>query len=170
MIRWLGFILVISGAAATGILMASDVKNTLKLYRQTLPALAYMKSEIEFHLTPLDKILLHLAKSQPKNIASGFGRLHDRMQTRPGVNLGMHASFAFTDEKNSYPAEWKTIMTNMFHLLGKQDVLAQIRAIELAEQNLNAAIDRLHSEKKERCRTYRTFGFCAGLAVAVILI
>ena len=66
--------------------------------------------------------------------------------------------------------ETASILEELFEQMGRHDVLAQIRAIELAETRLQAEIEHIHTDKLERCKAYRTIGICTGLAVAVILI
>jgi len=170
MIRWLGFVMIVGGASAAGILMATGVKRSLILYQQSIAALVYMKNEIEFQLTPIDKIAFELGNRLDAPLSSVFRALYSAIHFVPGIPLGLQMQHALAQTTQSFPLELKRTLTSLFDLLGKQDMLAQIRAINLAEERLNQEIQRLNAEKKERTRAYRTIGMCAGLALAVILI
>ena len=54
--------------------------------------------------------------------------------------------------------------------LGKFDVDGQCRAIDLAAACVGEALEDVEQASRARCRSYRTLGVCAGLAIAVILL
>ena len=170
MLRFVGFVLIVSSSASVGFSMADRVRRAQKLYRQALSSLAYMKAEIEFHLTPLDEItrqLSTLSSGVLGEIFSGFSR---DITLAPGVSCGVLMRRCLRMQKYRLPQELSDILGELFDLLGRQDVLAQIRAIELAEGRLQQVYAQSRSEKNERCRAYRTIGICAGLALAIVLI
>lgn len=170
MIRWIGFVLVVSGAAAAGISMAAAVRRSGEFYRQAQMALLHMKAEIEFKLTPLAEICGQLAVSCRQPLAGIFGAVETSLHLAPGRPCGVQMRRALQQKGLSMPEELKKTLTELFDTLGKQDVYAQLRAIDMAERRLQSALDELQREKKDRCRSYRVIGVCAGLAVAVILI
>ena len=170
MIRWFGFILIVTGAAASGSLLAAGVRRSVRQCTAMQNALAFMKAEIEFHLTPLDQISMQMASMLPQPLSLVFRSVSRDIRRMPGVLPGSLMRRALNVHRNKITPELSKILADLFELLGKQDVLAQVRAAELAEARLKQEIHRIEAEKKDRCRTYRTIGICAGLAVAVILI
>lgn len=170
MIRWIGFVLIVSGASAAGILFAAKLKHTLELYRQTATALAFMKNEIEFQLTPIREIADKLSIILDKPLSSVFQSLIHEMRTCPAIPLGLQMERVLKQNGALLPAELRRIWTSLFDLLGKQDAIAQIRAIQLAEGQVEREMAHLSADRHERARAYRIAGVCTGLALAVILI
>lgn len=170
MIRWVGFILIVFGGAASGVLLAADVRRSLRQCRAVQNVLAYMKAEIEFHLTPLDEITKQVSAMMPHPLSAIFQSVSRDIRRMPGVPAGSLMRRALNVQRSKLAPELHGILAELFELLGKQDVLAQVRAVTLAEARLEQEIRRIDTEKKDRCRTYRTIGICAGLAIAVVLI
>lgn len=170
MIRYLGFILIVCGGSGCGIMLARETHKTLELYLQCAIALTYMKNEMEFHLTAVDQIAFELSNILPKPLATVFHNLYSSMCVAPGIALGLQMEKAMQRNKRPLPNNLKQIMIRLFDLLGKQDLQAQLSAIQLAEKRINREIERINAEKYERSRTYRTIGICTGLALAIILI
>ncbi len=170
MIRLVGALFIVAGSASAGFYMAGNVRKTQRIYRDALRATAYMKSEIECYLTPLHDIYGQLARILPKPLASLFFALHEQARRSLGLLPAVHFSRARQQQKNRLPHELGQILAEMFDLLGRQDAVAQIRAITLAEERLNEALGRVSSEKKERCHAYETIGICAGIALVIILV
>ena len=168
MIRWLGFILVVSGGAATGIFMARSVRRKLEVCRELISALELMRGEIEFRLTPLGEICKQLGEVCKKPLGPVFSQIADDFISAPGRPSGVQMRRALQGQP--LPEEPKAVLTELFDSFGKQDVYAQLRAIDLAERRIQLTLDELQGEKKERCQIYRMIGVCTGLAVAVILI
>lgn len=168
MIRWFGFILVVSGASAAGIFMSHSVQRKAEICTELISALEFMRGEIEFRLTPLGEICNHLGLVCKKPLGQVFSFVADALKSAPGRPSGVQMRRAL--QRQPLPEEAKVVLTELFDSCGKQDVLSQLRAIDLAERRMQLTLDVLQKEKNERCRTYRMIGICAGLAVAVILI
>ena len=54
--------------------------------------------------------------------------------------------------------------------MGRFDAAGQARSVALAADRLRLMLAELEAGKRARCRSYRTIGICAGLALAVILL
>ena len=54
--------------------------------------------------------------------------------------------------------------------LGHFDVFGQVRDIEAVCDHCQKKIQEIETGKEERIRTYRTLGFCAGAALAIMLM
>lgn len=150
--------------------MAGNVHKTQKVYRDALRATSFMKSEIECYLTPLHDIYEQLSHILPKPLGALFRVLNEHARRSLGLQPAVHFTRARHQMKPMLPQELTQIFAEMFDLLGRQDAVAQIRAISMAEERLNEALLRISSEKKERCRTYETIGICAGIALVIILV
>lgn len=170
MIRWVGFIFVVSGAAAAGMTMAAGVKRAVNLLREWSCILREMRSEIEFHLTPLGELCGILADNASDLLKPVFYSVKMKLSDVPGRPAGIQMREALSLYGQRIPIELRKIIIELFDALGRQDVYAQMRAIDIAQQRTQLALDTLEKDKAERCRSYRVISVCAGIAVAVILI
>ena len=166
MIRWIGFCFIVSGGAYFGFLLSADVKRCRKLYEEMLHVLGYMKTEIEFRLTPLHVICKALAQQCSQPLSQIFEELYGGEQLLTERNMEV----LLEKYENILPGALKRQLKVLFLELGKQDVCAQLSAIELCRQGITVELEKLQTDGKERSRSYRIIGVCAGLAVAVILI
>lgn len=169
MIRVVGFILVVSGCATVGILQAASVKRTAKLYEGLRLGLIWMKNEISYSLVPLEQATGRVAQMLPSPLNALFRRLSDSIAADPGCSLAWTAS-GFFEFDNALPVQMQDILLDLLRMLGRQDTSSQVRVLELAEARVNAVLQQLEKDKAERCRSYKSLGFCAGLALAVILL
>lgn len=170
MIRVFGACLIVAGSALAGIYMAGNVRRTQKLYRDALRATAFMKSEIECHLTPLHEVYRQLSVLLPKPLSTLFASLFEHAQRSLGLPPAVHFTRGLQSLKKPLPHELNQLFAEMFDLLGRQDSIAQMRAITLTEERISEVLQQVSLEKKERCHAYQTIGFCAGIALVIILV
>ena len=170
MVRLIGFLCVAAGAAASGFGIASEVKKQCVFYRRLLDALEFLRTEIEFHLTPLRDICNQLSGMVGKPLDVIFHEVGNSLSDAAGRPAGVLMRRAILNQGTGLPKAGREVMEGLFDVLGKQDVIAQVRAVDLSIERTKSALNQLEKEKQDRCRTYRTIGICAGLAVAVILL
>lgn len=170
MIRCVGFIFIIIGATATGFGIAFSVQRQCIFYRQLIGVLEFMKAEIEFRLTPLGEIYAQIGEGEAHFLRGIFLKMKAAQLQSPGRPAGVTMRRILQNCGTNIPKEGKCILMELFDVLGRQDVMAQIRALDYAEKRTQMALETIEKEKTNRCRTYRTIGICAGLALAVILV
>lgn len=170
MIRWIGILFIVFGATATGLTMAANVKHTVKTMQKFISILCEMRAEIEFHLTPLGELCGKISEKAEAPLKNVFKNVQQRLYAVPGRPVGIQMREAIFHCGQTVPRDLKDILTDLFDALGKQDVYAQLRAIDLAHKRTENALNTLENDKNERCKTYRIISICAGIAAAVILI
>lgn len=171
MLKIMGVILVVFGASATGFTMAFHVRRIVTSLQQLLSALELMKSEIEYHRTPMPELMRLVALSSSGGIASFFGmladnlfRYHDRSM-RDMMKQSIQATPVCT-----FPANIQHTLLDLGNALGKYDVAGQIRAIEYASVRLNGILKQYLREQQAQMRSYCTLGICAGLAIGIMML
>jgi len=169
LIRMIGFVLIVSGASCAGIRQAAYVRRSYLLYEDFRMALVWLKNEIQTALTPLEQAFGLVSGLISNPLGSLFAILSSRIKTDPSCSTVRVAAQFFTS-RPEIPAELQDVVYDLLRMLGRQDTAAQVNALELALSRTEALRKRLEQEKTERCRSYRTLGVCAGLALAVILI
>lgn len=166
MIRWIGFIMIVCGSTGSGLLLASAVRNEMRLCRALYTAVSAMKWEIASRHTPLNELLLTASDELPTPLSEMFRDLTVRDVSD---SLSAKAS-ALLCRSNELPYALKQILASFFRDLGMQDVEAQSQALELALRRLDELLDEITRDRAARCRIYQTLGVCAGLSLAIILI
>lgn len=169
MIRCIGFVLIVAGASSAGIWMASRVNQELKCYRALLSALISMQSEIRCNCSTVVYASEKASERIPAPVSDILRSISTKLKDDPTVSPGLHAHCVLR-RMHEIPSEMRDIMRELFSLLGRQDLAAQLRALDLAVSRTECEINKLLSDRPDRCRTYRIMGICGGLAIAVILL
>ena len=170
MIRWLGFLLIVCGTSAIGIQMAGGVHRAVRFFQDMQTALDRMSREISYHLTPLAQLTQTVAQdlTEPVNaLISAFG---SRLLSAPEEPMQMHMLEAMKSCGAAVPQEARRILMTLSGSLGRQDVSAQVSALETASREIEAVRKDYENRQKTQCRSYETLGVCAGLAVAILFI
>ena len=169
MIRALGFVLILSGASCVGIRQAACIRRACRLYEDLRIALVWLKNEIQSALTPLEQAFDQVSGLIADPLSSLFAALAQKIRDDPGCStVGLAARYFAS--RPEMPPELLDVVYDLLRMLGRQDTAAQVNALELALSRTELLRKRLEQDKTERCRSYRTLGICAGLALAVILI
>lgn len=171
MLKWIGIILVIGGAAAVGIRAVGQLSTRVRLIRQLIGDLGYMRSEISFNLTPMPELVERLeersareGKSFYQTLRTGLARLGDDSfadiwKAAVTSALGPHL-------KN----EELTVLISIGGVLGRYDSEEQVRSIEYACERLQTYLKSAETERSEQGKVYGAVSVLSGIAAIVILI
>ncbi len=171
MLKCLGLLLVVGSASAVGFGFAGSVHRQLEQMRQMLTAIAYIKAEISYRMTPLEEIFTALASDISGAVGAFFAACAKRMQKERTSGMQDVFCLAMRDvQALRLPREAHGALVSLALVLGKFDVEGQCRALDLAAERMEKTIHELEENRHERCRSYRTIGICAGFAAAVILL
>lgn len=170
MFRFLGAIFIIGGAAAGGIIISANVKQSIKLHYDWLQILQLFHSEIEFKLTSMSDLCIQVMECSSPVFKNIFNSMYVSLVDAPGKSIGVQMHHAIDAYGGSLPKELKKIMTELFDVLGHQDVYAQLRAIDYAKYRTNIVLNSLEKDKTEKSHSYRVIGVCAGVAIAIVLL
>ena len=168
-LRWLGAILVIVGSGGIGLSMAMHYKKQEQTLRQLVKALDIFLCELEYRLTPLPAICRTIAESVDGNISKVFSVLATELESQicPDAFTCMDAALVTVPEIAEKP---KNILHQLGQTLGCYDVAGQISELNAAKGECTAELERIRGERDVRIRNYQTLGFCAGVALAILLI
>ena len=68
------------------------------------------------------------------------------------------------------PDRVKNVLLKIGKILGKFDIDGQIKGIETVKEECIAILKSLSEHQRERSRSIKTIGICAGVAIAILLI
>ena len=171
MIKVLGVLLVTVGTAGAGFGFARAVRGQIRQMVALIAALEYLKSEMEYRLTPLPELFAELAQGEEAAAAAFFGRCAGSMREDRSASPQVVFRGAMEQTKElQWSRRTREAMMNLAFSLGRFDLGGQRRAIELAQERIGQELQEVQAGSRARCRSYETIGICAGLAVAVILL
>ena len=167
--KWIGAIFVILGCGGFGFLVASASKREEKHLGELLEAISFMTSELQYRMTPLPDLILRAGMCTSGTLKQVFTALGGELsaQVAPNAEFCVRAAL----EKNpALPALTGNTLRYMGRSLGKFDLTGQIEGLTLVKEACKENLQKLSKDRKERLRSYRTLGVCAGIALAILLI
>ena len=171
MLKLLGLALIIGSASAVGFGFAANIRRQTAQLQDLRQAFGQMKNELRCRMTPLPELLHGLGQDIPGPVGALLAACARRLQAdRTGP---VQAAFGFALDHTpqlALPGPVRRALLGLSMTLGRFDVEGQCRAIDLATRQTDAALAELEQSRAARCRSYRTLGVCAGLAIAVILL
>lgn len=168
-LRIIGALTLCVGSSVFGFSAAGAIKRSIKTLRQLIVSLEIMRCEVSYTLTPIAKICQIISKSCRGEVALFYEKLM-------GIYSGNYpeqdnwASTLLQDTLRNIPQDALDAMTELISSFGKFGVTEQLRMIDLTAEKLNASLDKINSEKMQRCKCYETLGICTGLAIAVLIV
>lgn len=167
--KWIGTLLIVISCCGTGISLAADHKREEALLNQMLSALAFMKSQLQYQLTPLPQLFRQTAKQCSGQLRSVFQTLAQEMEQQllPEASDCMHATLKSHPD---LPPSLRFLCRELGHSLGQLDLNGQLEGLELTHIHCLQKYDQLSRNRDQRLRSYQTLSLCAGAALAILLI
>lgn len=169
--KLIGVLFVVLSAASVGFRFSYAVKQRCDLIGQLQVALRLLKSEISNHGTPLPEAFAVLAAATRGNVALYFSTAAKQMDQKRWMTPADSLVMA-EDHLRELPANdpVRRILKELANGLGRLSWDNQLHSIDCAMVRLEEMRRIAEQDRTIRCRTYRTLGLCAGLALAILLI
>lgn len=168
-LQWIGAFLIIAGCGGVGFGMALSYKREESALRQLLRTLEYMRSELEFRMTPLPELCRKLAAYSTGSIRTVFRKLAKELdaQVAPDAQSCMHAALK---QSRDIPGKTADALSQLGHTMGQFDLQGQLRGICAVMHECEKQLKELECNRTQRLRSYQTLGLCAGAALAILFI
>lgn len=168
-IKLMGAVLIIAGCGGYGWMMANNHRREVEALRRLVSALEYMAAELEYKLTPLPVLCTDMESVVDGCMGQVFARLGRllNVQIYPNVQEAMAA--AVRETKGLPPMAAKQLLS-LGKTLGKFDLSGQLRGLNGCRLDCCHQLEELEHNQSQRLRSYQTLGFCAGVALAILLI
>ena len=169
MLKLLGALCLIVGAATPGFAAAARLRARVDCVRAFSEALELMERELSFRLTPMPVLLEKLASGAAPPVdhffllcARGLGELGTRSMAQiwrgsletAGLPLG-------TEERQ--------VLRGLGEVVGRYDGEGQREALALARVRLDQCLARAEEERSRLGRVYSTLGLAAGSLLVILL-
>lgn len=168
-IRMLGAVCVISGCGGFGILIARNVRKEISTLRQFARALEFMEYELNYRMTPLPQLCRRVASVSVGCVQRIFQCIADELEHRNQHDVASCISIAM----KKCPDTPKLTADQFLELglsLGEFDLEGQIKSIQAVRTANDRLLNELYTEHKDKLRSYKTLGLCAGLALVILFI
>ena len=168
-LKWIGIVMIISGCGGVGFLMAYHAKREIRLLRQLMSALEYMKCELAYRLSPLSELIRKAGNLQDGCISSVLLSFAEELdaQISPDVVSCMESTIT---KRADLPQSVNRLLRQLGKILGMFDLEGQQKSLDSLKEECHLALRELDDNKAMRTRGYQTLGLCAGAALAVLLI
>ena len=168
-IKLIGGMLIIAGCGGYGLLLAYNHRKEVASLHQLAEAMQFMMCELEFRMTPLPELCRFSAGHTKGALRSFFlclaGKLDE--QLAPDVTNCVEMALMETNGLTGYAAAQ---LRGMGQTLGRFDLEGQIISFRQCKESCLAQLETLEHQQAQRLRSYQTLGFCAGAALAILLL
>ena len=165
----IGVVFILCGCGSWGFGLAAHYLRNIRLCRQVLSALDYMRAELQYRCTPLPLLCRQAGEREPGKIGKVFLKMASEleMQICPNVSCCMSATLAAYPE---LPMAVAQLLAKLGENLGNFDLDGQLQGLEQVRSLCTENLGQLLANKDARVRSYQTLGLCAGAAVAILLV
>lgn len=168
-IKLIGAVLIIAGCGGYGWMMANHHRKETEALRQLISVLDHMHSELEYKLTPLPALCRDMEQVTDGYIGELLGRLGRVLEAQAFTNVPDAMKEAVKETKG-LPTMAANQLLSLGKTLGRFDLPGQLRGIQSCRMDCCHQLENLEHNQAQRLRSYQTLGFCAGLALAILLV
>lgn len=167
--KWIGAVLIVVSCGGFGMVLARSQRREEWALRELLRGLDLMECELQYRLTPLPELCRQAAQMCRGSVGKLFDHLARELgqQIAPDVASCMDAALISVPD---LPTGASGQLRRLGRTLGRFDLNGQIQGLEAARASCRQALTGLTDNAPARHRTYRTLGFCAGAALAILLL
>lgn len=168
-IKFIGALLIVVSCGVMGYQTSFSYLREISYFKDLIWILDFMQRQLQCHLTPLPLLCRLVYKENKCKISEVFLNLADILdsQTSNSVLDSMNMSIEMVGIQ---PDRVKNVLLKIGKILGKFDIDGQIKGIETVKEECIAILKSLSEHQRERSRSIKTIGICAGVAIAILLI
>jgi stage III sporulation protein AB len=171
MIKALGSVLLIGGAALIGIFASGEIAVRSRSLDGFLKALEIMRAEIGESLVPVSELMEKLSKQTPSPVCDFFAECAREKRENPESAFFLIWSKALSRaDYLRLSANEKDVIEELGAFLGRYSLDAQLKAIEKSARRLGSLALVAANDKKRLGKLYAKLGVIGGMAVTIILI
>lgn len=167
--KWVGAILILAACGGTGFTISANTRKEEAVLQQLCFSMEYMKSELQYHLTPLPQLCRQTAKHSGGILRKLYQTLAVTLEQQkyPEASDCMRITLGALPE---FPHSARTVCQELGRSLGELDLHGQLRGLDHACKICQRKQAQLEKGREQRLRSYQTLGLCTGAALAILLI
>lgn len=167
MYRWAGAALIIAGCGGWGMAMAAAQLREEAMVRELQRFLKHIRWELEYRMTPLPELIQNGTGLTHGNLREVLIRFDENLRNLALPDAGSCMSLALTEE---IPSAVRSLLVFLGESLGRYDLSGQLEGLQAVETACRSRGEELRQERDAKLHSFRILGFCAGIALAVLLV
>lgn len=168
----LGGMMIVCGCLGLGIWYRQQFLGRLHRIRELIAILEQWSSEVRYNRSTLPECCLRIGNCREDRLGRICKEVYEEYITSEGSGFLELAEESFRKKLNTLPLKKEDI--DRFLLFtgreGYPDEAMQIRAIELAKQELERTAEMQQREISQKCRLSVGLGAMSGLLIVILLI
>ncbi len=167
--KWIGAIFIIVSCGGFGMGLAHSHRREESTLCQLIRALDLMECELQYRLTPLPELCRQAGLESQGCIRTVLLNLSQELDAQIAPEVSTCMSAALSGIKDM-PPKTTQALTRLGSSLGRFDLPGQLKGLESLRSECRKTLEELTHNKDQRLRSYQTLGFCAGAALAILLV
>lgn len=167
-IRILGSLLIVLGCGGYGIMLGAANRREVRFLRQLRSVLETMESELSYRMTPLPELCIIGAAQAPSMLGEALTALGNELDKLYSSDVEACMD-AVLEKYADIPSQCAAVLSMLGRSLGRFDLDGQRNALESCKRECEDLLLKIETDQPQRMRNYRTLGFCAGAALAILL-
>ncbi len=165
----IGAMLIILTCGGFGLHLAGAHRRETAALHQLKAALEYMRCQLQFRLAPLPELCRGSAAQTEGCIREFFQALAEELdsQISPDVRCCVAAAMGHVQ---GLPERTGQMLALLGQSLGQFDLQGQLQSLDNVRLECMRLLETLETDQTQRLRSYRTLGFCAGAALAILFL
>lgn len=168
-LKLIGAIMIIGGCGGVGMSMAAAHRNEERGLQQLICALEYMRCELQYRLTPLPALCRGAAAEGNNAVTQVFLDLANTLETKTESDV-FFCMKEVLERTPKLPQGVNRILLQLGAGLGKFDLQGQLEGLTFTQEACSRELNALTKDRDVRLRSYKTLGFCAGCALAILFL
>ena len=168
MLRLMGGLLLIGGAAGLGIWYAKGVKERIECLRLAVYLFAAMEHEIAYARTPMSELCKRIAVKMPEPFQGFLEGVWSDMENRDFYISWQNNLFRLSGM--ALQKSDMEIIAQMGSQAGFFNAGAQAAAIAALRERLEGVLQKAQEEMEKKSRLYLCFGISGGAFLVILLL
>lgn len=170
--KWIGLIAIFIGCSLVGYLMDYLYRKRIKELQALSEAFAYLKSEVDYFLTPLGEACYKTSQQAKENVGVLFEAFGKSLDEKQETNLKTMWEAILQKHKKDYALQKEDyeVLEHFGALVVAYDKQTQVyRILQLINQ-LEKRYEQLEKEQANKSKLYTGMGMLVGACLCLIII
>ena len=169
MMKLLGAVMILLSCGGIGFSISTAHRHQEQTLQQLIRILEHMSCDLQFRMTSLPELCRSASEACTGSIGGVFQGLALELeaQVTPDAAACMNAVLA---KSTGLPDKVSKCLLQLGDTLGRFDLTGQLQGLESVREIAQFELEQLRCNQDVRLRSYRTLGFCAGIALVVLFL
>lgn len=167
MYRWIGAALIVAGCGGWGLSMASSQLHEEAMLKELLFFLESVRWELEYRMTSLPELIQTCSQKTHGQLRRTLLQFEENLRNLALPDAGCCMSLALSEEM---PSSIRRLLDILGDSLGRYDLSGQLEGLQAVESACRSRGEELKLKRNDKLHSFRILGFCAGIALVVLLV